>query len=400
MIFSIVIPAFNEEGSIEEICKRVLHTREDILRQMRDISDVECIVVDDGSQDRTLEILSRFKNIKVIHHETNGGYGAALKDGFRTARGDYIAFLDADGTYPPEFLPELLKVSLENNADIALGSRLNGQRNGMPLQRYIGNKFFAWLLSWIVNQKISDTASGMRVVKKAALKRLYPLPDGLDLTPAMSTRALHENLKIIEIPMPYEERVGASKLNAVVDGFRFLNTILKIARLYNPLKFFGAIGLLLILFAGMLSIKPIHHLLAYGSMEQITPYRFFAIMVSLLAGMNIVHFGAFSNNVLALLHGRKPNGHDFWQKYIFKERIMATLDRVGLVLILLAFVLNVAPLMTYLQTRSITVSWPYIFGTVLLFLMGLQLFMGTFLIKIIAELREQKLLTRRRKGQL
>ena len=87
----------------------------------------------------------------------------------------------------------------------------------------------------------------MRVFKRSALGSLYPLPDGLDFTPAMSTRALYEDLRMVEVPIPYRERVGRSKLNVTKDGLRFFRSIMWTATLYNPLGIFGAVGLLALL---------------------------------------------------------------------------------------------------------------------------------------------------------
>ena len=83
----------------------------------------------------------------------------------------------------------------------------------------------------------------MRVFKKSILERIYPLPDGLNLTPVMSTRALHEGLKMIEVPIPYSERQGRSKLSVVRDGMRFAQSIVWTALTYNPVRLLGLVGL-------------------------------------------------------------------------------------------------------------------------------------------------------------
>ncbi len=76
------------------------------------------------------------------------------------------------------------------------------------------------------------------------LEKLYPLPDGLNFTPVMSTRALHEDIKMIEVPIRYEERAGESKLSVIRDGLRFLFTILGTAATYNPVRLLGALSLI------------------------------------------------------------------------------------------------------------------------------------------------------------
>ena len=102
---SVVIPALNEEDSIESVMTRVLSTRSDL--NAVGFQDLELIIVDDGSTDRTPELVRATDGARLISHRTNGGYGAALKTGFAAATGNWVGFLDADGTYPPEYFPAL-----------------------------------------------------------------------------------------------------------------------------------------------------------------------------------------------------------------------------------------------------------------------------------------------------
>jgi hypothetical protein len=87
------------------------------------------------------------------------------------------------------------------------------QSSAMPLSRKIGNRLFAALVTLLGNRRVRDSASGMRVIRREALTKLEPLPDGLHFTPIMSLRAMHEGLTLVEIPIPYAERVGRSKLS-------------------------------------------------------------------------------------------------------------------------------------------------------------------------------------------
>ncbi|MBI1745205.1 MAG: glycosyltransferase family 2 protein [Acidobacteria bacterium] len=389
MIFSLVIPAYNEENGIADIIRRTLQAKAAILA-VDGINELEVIVVNDGSKDHTAEVVASFKEVRLIQHSSNRGYGAALKTGFESASGHLIGFLDADGTYPPEFFPKLIKSLLAEKADMAIGSRMMGARSGMPVTRYIGNRLFAWLLSWIVGKKITDTASGLRVFRKEALNQLYPLPDGLDLTPAMSTKAIHEKLKIIETPMPYAERVGRSKLSVVKDGVRFFNTIVGIARLYNPLKFFGILGAILILLGVILAMGPVTHYLRFRRVEDYEVYRLFTIMVLWVTGINVISFGAFCNSLLGVIHGKPVHTQSAWSTYIFRPPIMRNLDKVGYVLIAVAIALNHKTIIEYVTTRQIDVHWSYIFTGATLFLVGVQLAMTSFLLKVVEELRGVK----------
>jgi glycosyltransferase involved in cell wall biosynthesis len=192
-ILSVVIPAYNEENGIAEIACRVLSVEPDLKKA--GVDQLELLVVDDGSKDRTAEVASNIPGVNLVRHLQNKGYGAALKTGFSKAKGELIGFLDADGTYPPEYFPQLCRAAL-NGTDLVIGSRMAGEESRMPLTRRIGNLFFATLLTVLGRQKVTDSASGMRVFKREILERIYPLPDGLNLTPVMSTRALHEGINI------------------------------------------------------------------------------------------------------------------------------------------------------------------------------------------------------------
>ncbi|HUE98291.1 MAG TPA: glycosyltransferase family 2 protein, partial [Anaerolineales bacterium] len=188
-VLSVVIPAYNEENGIAEIASRVLSV-EPALKNVG-VDRLEILVVDDGSRDRTAEVAKSIVGVSLIRHPINKGYGAALKAGFSKASGELIGFLDADGTYPPEFFSQLCQVAL-NGADLVIGSRMAGEDSRMPFTRRVGNFFFATLLTLLGRQKVTDSASGMRVFKREILEHIYPLPDGLNLTPVMSTRAVHE----------------------------------------------------------------------------------------------------------------------------------------------------------------------------------------------------------------
>ena len=126
-------------------------------------------------------------------------------------------------------------MAITEDADIVLGSRL-GPNSKMPTVRRIGNRIYALLLGLLCGRAITDTASGMRVVRRRSLKYLYPLPDGLHFTPSMSARALLNDLRLVEMPMDYSERVGRSKLSVVRDGVRFLQAIFAGVLCYRPEK--------------------------------------------------------------------------------------------------------------------------------------------------------------------
>ena len=248
----IAIPALNEEESIDAIIRRSLEAREYICANSP-VTDVAITVISDGSTDRTVERASQYRDsIKLIVFPQNKGYGAAIKEAWRQSDADLLGFLDADGTCEPRFFATLCQTAVSEHADVVLGCRLNANSQ-MPLIRRIGNFIFATILSVFSSSSVRDTASGMRVVRRSSLDRLYPLPDGLHFTPAMSARAmLSEGTRILEVDMPYHERSGESKLRIAKDGLRFLKVIVEAAFLYRPSRPLGLLAIIFALFAATL----------------------------------------------------------------------------------------------------------------------------------------------------
>ena len=274
MKLGIAIPALNEEDNIESIIKRSLAARE-YIKEHSAVTDVEVTVVSDGSTDRTVERASKYKDqIRLIVFQRNYGYGAAIKEAWLNSDADLLGFLDADGTCDPKFFAPLCTELLNAGTDVVLGCRLNGNSE-MPLVRRIGNAIFATLLSVFASSRVRDTASGMRVVRRSSLDHLFPLPDGLHFTPAMSARAmLSDAVHIAEIDMPYHERVGESKLRVVKDGLRFLRVIVEAGFLYRPSRPLNLAGLAFALAAVALMFPPLLHYIQYRDVLEWMIYRF------------------------------------------------------------------------------------------------------------------------------
>ena len=278
----VAIPALNEELSIESIIERSLQAR-DVILAGSPVTEVEVTVVSDGSTDRTVELAGAYaERVTLIVFEENRGYGAAIKEAWSRSDAEVLGFLDADGTCDPAFFSQLCTALERDQADVALGCRLNDD-SAMPLVRRLGNAVFAFVLSAFSSTKVRDTASGMRVVRRSSLPKLLPLPDGLHFTPAMSAGAILADLKVSEIDMPYHERAGRSKLRAGRDGIRFLRVILRAVTLYRPWRLFGLIGLLCAGAAVALMVNPALHYLRTRTLEEWMLYRF---VVSDLAGLS------------------------------------------------------------------------------------------------------------------
>ena len=270
----IAIPALNEEESIAQTIQRSLAARELIIANSP-VTEVEITVVSDGSTDRTVELASHYRDrIHLIVFEKNRGYGAAIKEAWAQSDAELLAFLDADGTCDPNFFSDLCALIEREHADVVLGCRMNPS-SSMPRVRRLGNTIFALILSIFSSQRVRDTASGMRVVRRSSLPSLLPLPDGLHFTPAMSARAiLSRDLKIVELDMPYHERQGESKLHVLRDGLRFTRVIVDAALLYRPARPLGILGLICGATAVALIVMPTHYYLTHRQVAEWMIYRF------------------------------------------------------------------------------------------------------------------------------
>jgi glycosyltransferase involved in cell wall biosynthesis len=356
-VLTVVIPALNEEEAIGSTIQRCLDARQRICRAGR-VGDVEIIVVSDGSTDRTAEIAQEFASrdpsVSVIVFEKNRGYGAAIKEGFKRGRGELVAFLDADGTCDPSYFGELCRAVQQHDAAIAIGSRMQ-PGNRMPLLRRIGNTLYALLLGSVSGKAVTDTASGMRVLRRDALAALYPLPDGLHFTPAMSARAIMGDQRIVEIPMAYAERVGESKLHVLRDGFRFLFAIRDAVLLYHPGRVFG-LAAALCLFAGVLwASYPVELYARSRHLEEWMIYRLLLCGFLFTAAFTLTCSGVLAERVLSLVYRRH---HVSFLGALF-DRLLG-----GRRLVLLAFAVTVTAfalvwpgLEQYVTTGHVTMHW-------------------------------------------
>ena len=389
---SVVIPAYNEEDGIAEIIHRVLAVNEKLVDV--GVQNLELIVVDDGSQDMTAQIASSVDGVRLICHPTNRGYGAALKTGFSQAEGELIGFLDADGTYPPEYFPQLCKEALDGS-ELVVGSRMAGAESEMPLVRRIGNRFFAGMISLLGRQRITDSASGMRVFKREVLEKVYPLPDGLNLTPIMSTRAIHEGVKMVEIPIPYNERVGRSKLSAVRDGSIYVQSIIWTVLTYNPVRILGMIGLGGIVLAGIVALSIVSaRLSGITYLGHWGVAALFGGLLSGVIGISIFSLGVTSNYLVSLFY-KQPIRQGLFGRPLFSIPLdkhfwwMGILGLVG--------GLGVAGISLGLGVRGweITRLWFYLLGSAMMILVGVQLLISWIILRVLDDLAKREILAGR-----
>ncbi|MFQ5621765.1 MAG: glycosyltransferase family 2 protein [Paracoccaceae bacterium] len=229
---SVVVPAYNEEGSVRGTVEEI--------RQALDATPVEyeIIVVDDGSSDNTrAEAAASGATVKA--NQVNIGYGASLKLGIRSSRYEYVAILDADGTYPARYLPGMLDMA--RDADMIVGDRGASMKN-VPLIRKPAKYVLNSLASFLAQRKLNDLNSGLRVFRRSELVPFLPLlPNTFSFTTTITLCMSCNNKRMFYTPIEYRKRVGNSKIRPV-DFINFIVLVLRVITLFNPLRVFVPLG--------------------------------------------------------------------------------------------------------------------------------------------------------------
>lgn len=239
-LVSVIIPACNEGENIGPVLREVKESLSGAG------INFEIIVVDDGSRDGTAEAAER-EGVRIIRHGYNMGYGASLKSGIRQARGEFIAIIDADSTYPGKDFPRLIKEAEEY--DMVVGAR-TGEKVYIPLIRRPAKYLLNRLSSFLSGVKIPDVNSGMRVVRRdIILSYMHLFPSGFSLTTTLTLAMTCDGYRIKYLPINYSARRGKSKINAVKDPFKFLFTVIRTILYFNPLKIFMPVSMLIFVFA-------------------------------------------------------------------------------------------------------------------------------------------------------
>ena len=222
MNITVVIPTYNEEETIREIVRRVQATK----------IPNEIIIVDDGSQDGTRQILTEMNgkdNIKVYLHEKNSGKGSALRTGFNYASGDVIIIQDADLEYDPREYPNLLKPIEEGLADVVYGSRfLGAARRPILYWNMIANKILTFMTNILYNNILSDMETGYKVFRRDVVEGMPLHARRFDFEPEFTAKILKSKVKIVEVPIAFYPRdYSQGKKIHASDAFVAVWTLIK-----------------------------------------------------------------------------------------------------------------------------------------------------------------------------
>lgn len=260
-MISVVIPAFEEAEAIGTIVK-------ELQTELRATAH-EILVIDDGSQDATAT-LAQAAGARVIRHPHNLGYGAALKTGIKAASYDTIVITDADGTYPTEAIPELLR-KFENGFDMVVGARTGTHYRESALKSPL-RLILKWLVEFTTGRKIPDINGGLRVFsRQTVIPYFNRLCNTFSFTTSLTLAYMMTSKFVVYVPISYRQRIGKTKVRLFRDSLRTLQYIVQAILYYNPLKIFLLLcGAILLFFALSTLVALIWHLqsafyLAIGS---------------------------------------------------------------------------------------------------------------------------------------
>jgi len=275
---SIVMPAKNEAVGLAKVLPLLLEL----------YPDDEIIVVDDGSDDDTAKIAESMKNVRCIRHPVSIGNGGAIKTGARSATGDIVVFMDADGQHNPRDIVKLLDM-IHQGYDMAVGAR--DRESQASFLRAIGNRFYNWLASLMTGFDIQDLTSGFRAVRREKfLNILYLLPNKFSY-PTTSTMAFFRSGYFVGYTkISAEQRSGSSHIKLFRDGVRFMIIILKIGALFSPMRLFLPVSLFLFY------VATVYYLYTYASDGRFTNMG----MLLYLSSLTIFLIGIVSEQVSAL----------------------------------------------------------------------------------------------------
>jgi glycosyltransferase involved in cell wall biosynthesis len=251
---SVVIPVYNEEEAIGDDL--------DLIKQTMDAAGLayEIIVVNDGSTDRSVEIISSRPWVKLVHHERNRGNGAARTTGMKAAKGDIIIMTDGDGTYPNQDMPKLLEYM--NQYDMVIGARVK-EMGTVKWLRTPAKWFIRKLASYLTETEIPDLNSGLRAFRKdLAFKYLRILPNTHSWVSTITIAFLSDGYSVKFVPIDYYKRKGTSKFDPLRDTYNYLTLVVRSVMYFNPLKVFLPVTLGLVVLG---VVKLIRDLLYYRS---------------------------------------------------------------------------------------------------------------------------------------
>lgn len=238
---TVILPAYNEADVIGEVLSKLVPLAVE--------HGWEVIVVDDGSSDGTGEIAGNY-NVKVISHPQNRGYGTSLSTGIRATNADIVVFIDSDGQHNCNDVPRLL----EHIKDYDMVAGIRTKDSHVVLHRRAGKKIVEWFANYLARQKIPDVNSGFRAFKrKVLLQYLHLMPEGFSFSTTSTLAMLKGGHRIKWVPIKTSKRTGTSTVRQLRHGPQTLMLILRLTVLFDPLRVFIPVSIILMLLAAVMT---------------------------------------------------------------------------------------------------------------------------------------------------
>ncbi|PYQ74173.1 MAG: glycosyl transferase [Acidobacteria bacterium] len=197
-VLSVVMPVYNERTTVDEIIRRVLAVP---LR-------IELVVVDDGSDDGTKEILEQLQcELRFnLLRQKNAGKGAALRRGFAEVTGDLVVIQDADLEYSPEEYPQLIELICDDKADVVYGSRFLGRHRAFMFAHYMGNKLVTFATNVLYNTMLTDMETCYKAMRIEVLRSMRLKSNGFGIEPEITAKIFKRGYRVYEVPITYAGR--------------------------------------------------------------------------------------------------------------------------------------------------------------------------------------------------
>lgn len=281
---SFVLPARNERENLQRLLPSLIAR----------FPGAEIIVVDDGSTDGSRDWLTQ-QPVSTVHHPYSKGNGAAVKSGARAATREIMVLMDADGQHRPEDVALLLARYAEGY-DMMVGSR--SRAGQATLGRWVANSIYNRLSSWMVNHRIQDLTSGLRVVRLDRFREFLPLlPNGFSYPTTITMAFFRAGYSVGYQAVNVQERLGTSHVRPLRDGVRFFLVIFRVGTLYSPLKIFAPISL------GFFLLGAGYYLYTFLATGRFTNMSALLITTSVIIGL----IGLVSEQITSLLYAHQDS---------------------------------------------------------------------------------------------
>ncbi|BDZ71816.1 glycosyltransferase family 2 protein [Methanobacterium petrolearium] len=289
-----IIPMYNEEDN-------VLITLEEVKKVLKTYDSYQILAVNDGSGDQTLQLLEEFAKenpeLEVLNHPVNMGMGRALRTGFEKAEGDVIITLDADLSYDPKYITELIHELRENHLDIVIGSQYmdGGETEDIPFIRLFVSKMANKIVGCALDEKISTVTGILRAYRKEVIDSIEIESSGTEINPEILSKAIAIGFEVKEIPVKLKGRkLGESKVQ-----FRSTTTSHLLFTFHErPMMLFGVIGLILCLIGIIIAIYLFYEYLI-GTLDPTRPLMFVMVLL-IISGIQILMFGFVATQISLL----------------------------------------------------------------------------------------------------